>query len=132
MHFLLWTVRCWPSSARWTALAEYTSKEGGGHGGLLILDEPTVFLPRADRERLFDVIRASVAHGASVLFVSHDLDEALAVTDRITVLRDGRVAGTVVSAETEKDSLVEMIIGKRLEAFEAVHAIRAPRRTAVT
>jgi ribose transport system ATP-binding protein len=106
-------------------LAEYTSKDGGGRGGLLVLDEPTVFLPRADRERLFDVIRGSVAHGASVLFVSHDLDEALTVTDRITVLRDGRVAGTVVSAETEKDRLVELIIGKRLEAFEALHGSRA-------
>ena len=90
-------------------------------GGLLVLDEPTVFLPRTDRDRLFDVVRRSVAHGASVLFVSHDLDEALSVTDRITVLRDGRVAGTVVSAETEKDQLVEMIIGRRLEAFEASH-----------
>jgi ribose transport system ATP-binding protein len=101
-------------------LAEYT-KDDDTRGGLLILDEPTVFLPRTNRDRLFDVVRKSVALGASVLFVSHDLDEALAVTDRITVLRDGRVAGTVVSAETEKDQLVEMIIGKRLEAFEASH-----------
>ena len=66
-----------------------------------------------------------MAHGTSVLFVSHDLDEALSVTDRITVLRDGRVAGTVVSAETQKDQLVEMIIGKRLEAFEATHRAHA-------
>ena len=57
--------------------------------------------------------------------MSHDLDEALSVTDRITVLRDGRVAGTVVSAETEKDQLVEMIIGRRLEAFEASHRAHA-------
>ena len=70
-------------------LAEYT-KEDDSRGGLLILDEPTVFLPRTDRDRLFDVVRRSVAHGASVLFVSHDLDEALSVTDRITVLRDGQ------------------------------------------
>ena len=102
-------------------LAEYTADGGADRGGLLVLDEPTVFLPRTDRDRLFEVIRRSVIHGASVLFVSHDLDEALAVTDRITVLRDGRVAGTVVSAETKKDRLVEMIIGKRLEAFETIH-----------
>jgi ribose transport system ATP-binding protein len=101
-------------------LREYT-KEDDSRGGLLILDEPTVFLPRENRDRLFDVVRRSVAQGASVLFVSHDLDEALAVTDRITVLRDGRVAGTVVSADTEKGGLIEMIIGKRLEAFEATH-----------
>jgi ribose transport system ATP-binding protein len=101
-------------------LRDYT-KDDESRGGLLVLDEPTVFLPRENRDRLFDVIRKSVAHGSSVLFVSHDLDEALAVTDRITVLRDGRVAGTVESAATKKDQLVEMIIGKRLEAFEAAH-----------
>ena len=101
-------------------LGEYT-KNDDTRGGLLILDEPTVFLPRSDRDRLFDVVRKSVALGASVLFVSHDLDEALAVTDRVTVLRDGRVEGTVTSAETEKDQLVELIIGRRLEAFEASH-----------
>jgi len=101
-------------------LAEYTRVDDK-RGGLLILDEPTVFLPRTNRDRLFDLVRKSVAHGSSVLFVSHDLDEALAATDRITVLRDGRVAGTVVSAETKKDELVEMIIGRRLEAFEASH-----------
>ena len=105
-------------------LAEYT-RDDDTRGGLLILDEPTVFLPRTDRDRLFDVVRKSVAQGASVLFVSHDLDEALSVTDRITVLRDGRVAGTVVSAETQKDQLVEMIIGRRLEAFEASHRAHA-------
>ena len=101
-------------------LREYT-KDDESRGGLLVLDEPTVFLPRENRENLFEVIRRSVTHGSSVLFVSHDLDEALAVTDRITVLRDGRVEGTVSSAETNKDQLVEMIIGKRLEAFEASH-----------
>ena len=101
-------------------LGEYT-KEDDSRGGLLILDEPTVFLPRDNRDRLFDVVRKSVAQGASVLFVSHDLDEALSVTDRITVLRDGRVAGTVESAATKKDQLIEMIIGRRLEAFEASH-----------
>ena len=101
-------------------LRVYT-KDDESRGGLLVLDEPTVFLPRENRDRLFDVIRRSVTHGSSVLFVSHDLDEALSVTDRITVMRDGRVAGTVDSAVTNKDQLVEMIIGKRLEAFESTH-----------
>jgi ribose transport system ATP-binding protein len=101
-------------------LGEYTRGDDS-RGGLLILDEPTVFLPKADRDRLFDVVRRSVGLGASVLFVSHDLDEALAVTDRVTVLRDGRVEGTVISADTDKDGLVELIIGKRLEAFAASH-----------
>jgi ribose transport system ATP-binding protein len=67
---------------------------------LLVLDEPTVFLPRHEVNLLFDFIRNIANSGSSVLFVSHDLDEVQRITDRITVLRDGRVAGTVVTRET--------------------------------
>jgi ribose transport system ATP-binding protein len=85
--------------------------------GLLVLDEPTVFLPRLGTEQLFALIRRIVAQGASVLFVSHDLDEVREITDRVTVLRDGRVHGTVVTKETSEARLIEMIIGRQLEAF---------------
>lgn len=93
----------------------------GSRSGVLILDEPTVFLPRADRDEVFRAIEKVVEHGASVLFVSHDLEEALAFTDRVTVLRDGQVAGTTVSKATSKDQLIEMIIGRRLEPVSAHH-----------
>jgi ribose transport system ATP-binding protein len=59
-----------------------------------------------------------------VLFVSHDLDEVREVTDRVTVLRDGRVAGTAVTAETDETRLVEMIIGRRLAAYAADRGAR--------
>jgi ribose transport system ATP-binding protein len=81
---------------------------------LLILDEPTAFLPRAGIEQLFALVRGLVREGASVLFVTHDLDEVTEICDRVTVLRDGRVAGTAVVAETTADGLVELIIGRRL------------------
>ena len=55
-----------------------------------MLDEPTPFLPAHDVEALFRLIREIVADGASVIFVSHDIDEVLEITDRATVLRDGR------------------------------------------
>ncbi len=82
--------------------------------GVLVLDEPTPFLPKHDVDRLFALIRTVVGHGASVIFVSHDVDEVLEITDRATVLRDGRVAGTVTTRETGKDDLVRLIIGRAL------------------
>ena len=83
---------------------------------LLVLDEPTVFLPRHEVSILFDFIREVARAGSSVLFVSHDLDEVLQITDRVTVLRDGRVAGTVVTADTSQRQLVRLIIGRDLDA----------------
>lgn len=83
--------------------------------GLLILDEPTPFLPRKDVQRLFALVRQVVAEGAGVIFVSHDIDEVLEITDRATVLRDGKVAGTFETANASKDDIVEMIVGHRLE-----------------
>ncbi len=82
--------------------------------GLLVLDEPTPFLPRTDVERLFTLARRIKAQGASVLFVSHSLDEVLDLTDRVTVIRDGAVVGTFVSKELTKSDLVEQIIGHPL------------------
>ena len=84
--------------------------------GLLVLDEPTVFLPREEVDQLFALMRGVAASGASVLFVSHDIDEVLRVTDRATVLRDGRLVDTVVTSETSHGDLIEQIIGRRLAA----------------
>jgi len=72
--------------------------------GVLVLDEPTVFLSRAGRDRLFELVRRVTQLGAGVLFVSHDLDEVLAHTNVVTVLRDGRVAGQRRTAETTRES----------------------------
>ena len=86
-----------------------------GNAGLLILDEPTPFLPRKDVQRLFTLIKQVVADGAGVIFVSHDIDEVLEITDRATVLRDGKVAGTFETKTASKDDIVAMIVGHRLE-----------------
>jgi ribose transport system ATP-binding protein len=82
---------------------------------LLILDEPTPFLPAQDVQKLFALVRAIVAEGASVLFVSHDIDEVTEITDRITVLRDGRVAGSLVTRECRKSDIVELIVGRAVD-----------------
>ncbi|MCW2762083.1 MAG: sugar transporter ATP-binding protein [Marmoricola sp.] len=92
------------------------TEEGSEHG-LLVLDEPTVFLPASDRDELFAIVREIAATRASILFVSHDLEEVLNVTDRVTVLRDGTLRGTIETAQASDEVLVEMIIGRRLQAL---------------
>ena len=87
--------------------------------GILVLDEPTVFLPKTGTEQLFRLVRRVADTGASVIFVSHDLAEVREVTDRLTVLRDGRRVGTVETEQTSEARLVEMIIGRHLEAVDA-------------
>ena len=78
-------------------LRRYRTRSGYKHS-VLVLDEPTVFLPEEDVDRLFDLIRTVVAEGAAVLFISHDLAAVRAITDRVVVLRDGRVVGEEVTA----------------------------------
>jgi ribose transport system ATP-binding protein len=91
--------------------------ELGDSRALLILDEPTVFLPREGTDLLFRVVRDLVADGStSVLLVSHDLTEVLEHTNAVTVLRDGRLAGTVDSAVTTPARLTELIVGAELAA----------------
>jgi ribose transport system ATP-binding protein len=82
--------------------------------GLLILDEPTPFLPRVDVQRLFGLVRKAVADGTSVIFVSHDIDEVQEITDKATVLRDGKVVDTFHTAATDKDAIVQMIVGHKM------------------
>jgi ABC-type sugar transport system ATPase subunit len=92
---------------------------------LVIMDEPTASLGRAEVERLFAVIRDLRARGVAVLYVSHRLEEILELSDRVTVLRDGRNAHDVHTDETDRDGLLEMMIGTR-ERREIVRADREP------
>ncbi len=86
-------------------------------GGILVLDEPTAYLPRDSAEQLFDTVRAVASAGTAVVFVSHRLPEVMDLTDRTTVLRDGKVVGTLVTDECEEDELIELILGGQLEDF---------------
>ena len=90
---------------------------GQGGRGLLVLDEPTAFLPKEGTDRLFRLVQEIVASGASVLFVSHNLGEVREITDRITVLRDGEVVGTVATRDTTEEQMVQLIIGRRLDTL---------------
>lgn len=97
-----------------SAQEEY-AQAGNTGATLLILDEPTVFLPQNEVDQLFVMMRRLRDQGSSVLFVSHDIDEVFAITDRITVLRDGKNAGSRVTSQTTREQIVELILGGRFE-----------------
>jgi ribose transport system ATP-binding protein len=107
-------------------LRRYRSRSGYKHS-VLVLDEPTVFLPEEEVDRLFDLIRTVVAEGAAVLFISHDLTAVRAITDRVVVLRDGRVVGEEVTADiVHEERLVDLIVGTPARPGESVPAETAP------
>jgi len=79
---------------------------------VLILDEPTAVLTPQETEDLFDVMRQLRASGRSIIFITHKLKEVLAVADRITVLRRGRVVGATTPGETTEEELASMMVGR--------------------
>ena len=76
------------------------------------MDEPTTSLTEHEKLSLFAVIRNLKSLGATVMYVSHDLDDVLALTDKITVMRDGQVVGTWDTREMSKDTLISKMIGR--------------------
>ena len=83
---------------------------------LLILDEPTATLTPSETEHLFDIMRELKRQGVAMFFISHHLEEIFEICDRITVLRDGQWIGVTDVKDTDVDRLVEMMVGRRLEA----------------
>jgi len=92
------------------AIARALSDTGSGQL-LVVLDEPTAALPAGDVDRLLEAIGRLRAEGHGVLLVSHHLGEVLGIADRITVLRDGRVAASVPGAGVDQRRLTELIVG---------------------
>ena len=90
-----------------------------GHG-ILVLDEPTPFLPKEGVDRLFGLVRQVVAQGTSVIFISHDIDEVREITDRATILRDGAVSATLDTGCASHDDFVVGIVGRRLSRTAAI------------
>jgi ribose transport system ATP-binding protein len=82
---------------------------------VLVLDEPTATMPRPEVERMFGIINSLRSAGVSVLYVSHHLNEVYAISDRITVMRDGKLVDTRPTAELPRHELAEMIVGHVIE-----------------
>jgi len=81
---------------------------------ILILDEPTAVLTPQESTELFRFLRSFVARGNAVVFISHKLGEVMEVSDRVTVIRDGRVVGTVETKETSPPELARMMVGREV------------------
>jgi ribose transport system ATP-binding protein len=95
---------------------------------VIVFDEPTSSLTRADTEHLFDLIERLQGRGVSVVYISHFLEEVQRVADRYTVLRDGQTVATAPVAGISPETIIEQMVGRRLtELFPRVpHELGAP------
>ncbi|MCA9926436.1 MAG: ATP-binding cassette domain-containing protein, partial [Anaerolineales bacterium] len=90
---------------------------------LLVLDEPTAVLTPQEVEDLFVIFKQMAADGHALIFISHKLNEIFALTDRVTVLRDGRVVGTRPTSDVTKKDLANMMVGREV----LLERVRPPR-----
>lgn len=85
------------------------------NASLIIMDEPNSALSPAETQFLFKIIQQLKERGVTILFISHRLDEVFEIADRITVLRDGRLIGTLVKSEATVDQVISMMVGRELK-----------------
>lgn len=84
---------------------------------VLVFDEPTSSLSHRDIERLFEIIRRLKSQGMSIIYISHFLEEVEQIADRITVLRDGAVAGTLKRNQADRAEVVRLMVGREVDAL---------------
>ena len=82
---------------------------------ILILDEPTAVLTPQETEKLFDILKKMRDDGKSIIIITHKLNEVLAISDRVSILRKGEYIGTVETSKTSVKELTEMMVGKKVD-----------------
>lgn len=82
---------------------------------IIIMDEPSAALATSEVQHLFKVIRHLKEKGVTVIYVSHRIDEVFEITDRISIMRDGRYVTTCATAETTRKELVNLMVGRELD-----------------
>ena len=94
-------------------------------GQIIAFDEPTSSLTPAERDGLFDLIRNLKKGGRGIIYITHRIPEVYAITDRVTVLRDGQVVASKATNEVSPEELIDMIAGRRLadELMHPVHGV---------
>lgn len=120
------------------ASLEDSSATGGVAPRLIVFDEPTSSLSVAEADRLLEIARQLAREGLTIVYVSHRMGEIFAVADRVTVLRDGKFVATTPINELDEPTLVQQMIGRRIEtarqgefARSAMRAASAPARLEV-
>lgn len=103
--------------------------DGAGRARVIVFDEPTSSLSIAETERLLKIVRQLASEGLCVIYVSHRMAEIFACCDRVTVLRDGKYVATTPIASLDEPTLVEQMIGRRLET--PVRRAKDPERAAM-
>ena len=83
---------------------------------IIVMDEPTAQLTMAEVENLYRIIAALKEKGTSIIFISHRMEELFAVTDCVTIMRDGQYVTTVRTAETDRDQLIALMVGRELKS----------------
>ena len=82
---------------------------------ILILDEPTAVLTAQETASLFEILRLFKEQGKTIILITHKLGEIMEITDQVTVMRAGRVAGAVATRDTSKEQLANMMVGRPIE-----------------
>ena len=93
------------------------AKAIGARARILVLDEPTASLTDREVERLFRVIGTLRGEGAGIIYISHRLDEAAVIADRVTVLRDGQTVATRLLKDVDRGELVRLMVGRDIQAI---------------
>ena len=96
---------------------------------IIVMDEPSAALTSHEVERLFEIIRDLKSHGIGIIYISHRLEEIFTITDRVTVLRDGKNVGERPTSQITRNEMIELMVGRELkDEFPARNAtIGAPR-----
>jgi ribose transport system ATP-binding protein len=105
-------------------LVQIASAVGAG-ARVIVFDEPTSSLGDDDARRLYAMITSLTSRGVTILYVSHRMPEIFALCDTVTVLRDGRHVATTATASLDESTLVQLMIGRKLEQYFPTHVSAA-------
>ncbi len=98
------------------------AKAVSGNARILIMDEPSAPLSAAEVETMFEIIGKLKAKGVTIIYISHRLEELFRISDRVTVMRDGRTIETLVTNQTQRQALINLMVGRELKEYYPRHS----------